>query len=64
MAQQTRTAFDDDNDGTVDRIAFDLDGDGNIDRSEAYRGGNGIWTMTAISTGSITTRLPRTAPGA
>ena len=34
--QETRTRFDDDNDGRIDRIAFDDDGDGNIDRSEAY----------------------------
>ena len=32
MPPGTRTPFDDDNDGTIDRIAFDFDGDGNIDR--------------------------------
>ena len=34
--QETRTRFDDDNDGRIDRIAFDLDGDGNIDRIVHY----------------------------
>ena len=45
MPEETRTEFDDDNDGTIDRIDhytfdgdgtridFDTDGDGNIDRT-------------------------------
>ena len=34
--QETRTRFDDDNDGTIDRIAFDNDGDGTADRIDHY----------------------------
>ena len=40
--QETRTRFDDDNDGRIDRIAFDLDGDGNIDRT-AHLNAAGRW---------------------
>ena len=35
-SQGTRTAFDDDNDGTIDRTAFDTDGDGTPDRIDHY----------------------------
>ena len=34
--QETRTRFDDDNDGRIDRIAFDNDGDGTADRIDHY----------------------------
>ena len=30
--EETRTEFDDDNNGTIDRVEIDSDGDGTIDR--------------------------------
>ena len=47
MPTEMTTEFDDDNDGTIDRIEFDTDGDGTPDRIETYTyDGNGNRTRT------------------
>ena len=59
--QETRTRFDDDNDGRIDRIAFDNDGDGTADRSEAYTYNSGGTLIRTAFDDDADGRIDRTA---